>query len=119
MKNRDPIVLRLAGPVEPADVPRLRARLAEQLGARASPEQTVVVDVTDLAGPGLAAVDALARLHLTARRLGHRLTVRGADADLRALLDLVGLADRLLPLTPPAGPEGRTGGTSASRPGTT
>ncbi|GAA4903634.1 STAS domain-containing protein [Streptomyces coeruleoprunus] len=115
MKDTDPIVLKLADPIEPPDVPRLCAELAEQLGARASPGH-VVVDVAALTRPGLAAVDALARLHLTARRLGHPLAVRNAGPQLLALLALVGLTELV---SPPDGPAGRTTGTSASRPGTT
>ncbi|WP_175408896.1 STAS domain-containing protein [Streptomyces sp. TRM64462] len=134
MDDTDPIVLRVAGVIEPADVPRLCAALTallkagEGLGEGAgegigegsvgsAAGAPVVVDAAGLVRPGLAAVDALARLHLTARRLGHPLSVRNAAPDLRALLALVGLADRLL--RPPAGPGGRTAGTSASHPGTT
>ncbi|OII65914.1 hypothetical protein BJP40_15160 [Streptomyces sp. CC53] len=121
--NRDPLVLELIGPLEPPDVPRLCAGLAEQLGARATPpEGDVVVDASGLGHPTFAAVDALARMQLTARRLGRRLTVEGAGPELRALLDLAGLADEAIPLTPPADPAApgdRTGGTSAARPGTT
>jgi hypothetical protein len=51
----------------------------------------VVCDVTGLGPPGLAAVDALARMELTARRAGGRIRLRGPDPALRALLDLVGL----------------------------
>ncbi len=116
-------MLKLTGPLEPPDVPGLCAALAEQLGARASPQDgDVVVDVTGLGHPTLAAVDALARMQLTARRLGHRLTVQGAGPELRALLDLAGLAGGVIPLSPPPAPAARadrTAGTSAARPGTT
>ncbi|MFE6227283.1 MULTISPECIES: STAS domain-containing protein [unclassified Streptomyces] len=44
---------------------------------------------------GLAAVDALARLALTARRHGHRLAFDGAGPDLTALLRLTGLDEVL------------------------
>ncbi len=43
--------------------------------------------------PDLVAVNALARLQLTARRRAVRLRVRGAGRELRLLLDLVGLAE--------------------------
>ena len=50
--------------------------------------------------PGeLAVVDALARLHLTARRGGACLRVAGPSAELRRLLELVGLAELLVPPT--------------------
>ncbi|WP_411574361.1 STAS domain-containing protein [Streptomyces fradiae] len=116
MEDTEPIVLRVGGPVAPADAPRLCAELTALLDG-APPGRPAVVDAAGLVRPGLAAVDALARLRLTAGRLGHPLTVRNAPPDLRALLALTGLADRLL--SPPAGPGGRRGGTTASRPGTT
>lgn len=116
MDDTDPIVLRVGGLIGPADAPRLCGELTALLDG-AAPGAAAVVDADALVRPDLAAVDALARLHLTARRLGHPLTVRNARPGLRALLTLVGLADRLL--TPPGGPGGRTAGTTASRPGTT
>ncbi|WP_149185031.1 STAS domain-containing protein [Streptomyces sp. TRM49041] len=125
MDDTDPIVLRIVGLIEPADVPRLCAELTALIadaggggpGIGVPGGRPTVVDVGGLVRPGLAAVDGLARLHLTARRLGHPLTVRNAAPGLRSLLTLVGLADQLL--RPPDGPGGRTAGTSASRPGTT
>jgi len=42
--------------------------------------------------PGLHVVELLARLRLSASRCGGRLVLRGDGADLRALLELVGLA---------------------------
>jgi hypothetical protein len=54
----------------------------------------IVCDVGALA-PGLAAVDALARLQLTARRLGCEIRLRDASVDLQDLLDFVGLRDVL------------------------
>ncbi|MCP9957598.1 STAS domain-containing protein [Streptomyces sudanensis] len=116
MKDTEPIVLRVGGPVGPADARRLCGELTALLD-RAAPGAAVVVDAARLTRPDLAAVDALARLHLTARRRGHPLTVRDAGPGLRALLSLAGLADRLL--SPPGDPGGRTAGTTAPRPGTT
>jgi hypothetical protein len=43
--------------------------------------------------PDLGTVDALARLALTARRLGCRVRLEHASSDLRALLTLAGLAE--------------------------
>ncbi|NEC19193.1 STAS domain-containing protein, partial [Streptomyces parvus] len=43
--------------------------------------------------PDLTAVEAVARLGLVARRAGHTLRLRRVPPELRALLDLVGLAD--------------------------
>jgi hypothetical protein len=55
----------------------------------------------------LRAVDDLCRLAAAARRLGCRAHLVDADADLRALLDLAGVADVLCqcPAASPAGPE--------------
>jgi anti-anti-sigma regulatory factor len=51
----------------------------------------IVCDAASLA-PDIDTVDALARLRLTARRLGAELHVRGVSPELRALLELCGLA---------------------------
>lgn len=114
MDTTDPKVFRVVGVIEPADVPRLCEELTALLGERDGPD--VICDVGGVTRPGLATVEALARLRLTAQRRGRRMTVRNAQPALRALLELVAL-DGLL--TPPAAPEDRTTGTSASRPGTT
>ncbi|MEU8776668.1 STAS domain-containing protein [Streptomyces sp. NPDC048606] len=74
-----------------AEVPLLCARLARLYddGARA-----VVCDATAVTAPDLLAVEALARLRLTARGRG-AFTVVGAPPPLRALLGLVGLVELL------------------------
>ena len=54
----------------------------------------VACDVSELAAE-LAAVDALARLALVARRLGCPLKVRRASPELRDLVELCGLGDAL------------------------
>jgi len=59
-----------------------------------SAHPTIAVDVDGLPAE-LAAVDALARLQLRARRRGSCVRISGASADLRALIELVGLADVL------------------------
>ena len=61
----------------------------------------VVGATAELAADALT-IDALARLHLAAKRAGARLVVDGASRDLRALVDLVGLAD-VLELRPASG----------------
>jgi len=55
---------------------------------------TIVCDVGALA-PDVAALDALARLPLSARRLGYEIRLRDASVDLQDLLDFVGLRDVL------------------------
>jgi len=85
------IVLFLGGPLVRADLPALCARgraLLESSGA-----DVLVCDVGALEEPDAVAVDAVARLQLTARRLGSRIWVRHASADLCALLGFTGLEE--------------------------
>jgi anti-anti-sigma regulatory factor len=57
----------------------------------------VICDVGGLASADAVAVNALARLQLTALRLGRRIQLRQASAELQALLALVGLSEILPP----------------------
>ncbi|MFI1398993.1 STAS domain-containing protein [Streptomyces sp. NPDC020681] len=120
MDATQPMVMRIAGRVTPADVPRLCEELSARLIGAGEDGTEVICDVGGLSRPDLAAVDALARLQLTARRLGCRISLRGADAELRALLELVGLAEVTQPFTRPSpgASADRTAGTSAPYPGT-
>ncbi|KOX26623.1 hypothetical protein ADL06_15430 [Streptomyces sp. NRRL F-6491] len=68
-------------------------RLCAELSA--APPTEVVCEAGALVPAGLAAVDALARLKLTATRHGHRIRFRGAGPDLWALLRLTGLDEVL------------------------
>lgn len=88
-----PVVVRISGRVTPADVPRL----CEELGARLTgiTATEVICDAGGLTHANLAAVSAVARLQLTARRLGCRILLRNAGPELLALLDLVGLGEAL------------------------
>ena len=100
-----PAAFVLAGPIDRADIPELCDRFQAALQAGDTDDgprtgEPVVCDVGGLAGPAavtMEAVDALARLALTARRLGRRLVLRGADDDLRDLIALTGLGDVLPP----------------------
>ncbi|MEU3598336.1 STAS domain-containing protein [Streptomyces sp. NPDC006798] len=94
----DPVVVRITGRVRPDDVPRLCAELTAKLGAR--PDTEAVCDARELTRADLTAVDAVARLHLTARRLGCELRLRDAPAELGALLHLVGLGALARPARP-------------------
>lgn len=93
----------LAGPIDRADIPVLCDRFRAAVQADGGDERDgrpVTCDVAGLSGPGAAtveAVDALARLALTARRLGRRLVLHGTADDLRDLLVLTGLAEVVLP----------------------
>ncbi|MEU6679380.1 STAS domain-containing protein [Streptomyces sp. NPDC046925] len=68
-------------------------RLCEEARAtlQATGADVLVCDVAGVGPPVLAAIDALARLQLTARRAGGRIRVRNPAPALRELLDLVGL----------------------------
>ncbi|MFJ3043943.1 MULTISPECIES: STAS domain-containing protein [Streptomyces] len=84
-----PAVLVLPGPVSRGETPRFCDEVRALLeSTRAG---VVVCDVGGLGPPGLAVVDLLARLELTARRAGGRIRLRDPDPALPALLDLVGL----------------------------
>ena len=99
ISQSDSAVLILAA-ITRADVPAVCERLRELVGA-ADPD-VVVCDVRDLHAD-LVAVEALARLRLTARRLGCGLRLRGASRALEQTLAFCGLCD-VLPV------EGELGG---------
>jgi ABC-type transporter Mla MlaB component len=91
-------VLVLSGPIARSDIPALCERagiLLERCDA-----DLVICDVAALVDPDAAAVDALARLQLIARRLGRRVWFRHACGELQELLALMGLTEVL-----PCGPE--------------
>ncbi|WP_277437442.1 STAS domain-containing protein [Streptomyces sp. SPB162] len=93
----DAVVWVLAGPLTRARVPELCARLRNRL--HGVEPGWVTCDVAALTDPDAATVEALARLQLTARRLGSRIRLRDAGGRLRGLLALTGLRD-VLPLEP-------------------
>lgn len=81
-------------------------RLKEMVAASDVPRAVIVIvdgDVEVVLGylvglrVDLALVDALARVHLAARRAGSSLRVRNPDPELCELLELVGLADLVAP----------------------
>jgi ABC-type transporter Mla MlaB component len=88
---KEPAVLVLPGPVSRDDVAGLCAA-ARALLEGGGPERVVVCDVGGLGPPGLAHIDLLARLELTARRAGGRIRLRDPDPALLALVVLVGLS---------------------------
>jgi ABC-type transporter Mla MlaB component len=88
------VAFAIEGSVAIADVPALCERLCaliERTGATLA-----VCDVDSLAPADLAAIEALARLRLTARRRGCDVELYGASRELTGLLVLAGLADVLL-----------------------
>lgn len=86
-------LLVLTGPILPDDIPGLCERVAAVL--EDDPPELVVCDVGALGAPDACAVDALARMQLTARRLGHRVWLRDPCGELLALVTLMGLSDVL------------------------
>jgi ABC-type transporter Mla MlaB component len=93
----------ISGPLARADIAELCERVRALL--RDSDADLVVCDVAALLDPDAVTVDALARLQLTARRLGRQVRLRHACGELQDLLALMGLRDVLslrarLPLEP-------------------
>ncbi|MFI9390931.1 STAS domain-containing protein [Streptomyces bauhiniae] len=82
----DPVLV-LRGPVTRDGV----AGLADVVRGLVGRSGVVVCDVRALGPPSLPHVELLARLELAARRGGGRISLRGPEPALRALLGLVGL----------------------------
>jgi ABC-type transporter Mla MlaB component len=85
------IVFAIGGSLARADLPALCERARVLLEASAA--EVVLCDVRALVDADAVAIDALARLQLTARRLGSRVRVCHASDELCELLALTGLVD--------------------------
>jgi ABC-type transporter Mla MlaB component len=85
------IILRIDGRIDRADVAGLCDRVRTLLAAGGA--DLVVCDVSRLVAPDAVAVDALARMQLTAHRLGHGIRLRHACPYLVGLIFLSGLSD--------------------------
>ena len=83
------VTMTLRGAIGRAEVPSLCARAAALI-ERSGAEQ-LVCDVAEVSDPDCATVDALARIQLTARRLGSELRLRGASDELHEVLAMAGL----------------------------
>ena len=81
------IVFAIAGPIARDELPSLceRFRAAAQTGG------VVVCDVGGIGPPDAVAVDALARVQLTAKRLGCAVRLRDPSEELLVLLAFMGL----------------------------
>ncbi|MGZ4801367.1 MAG: STAS domain-containing protein [Acidimicrobiia bacterium] len=85
------MVLVVDAPITRADIPGLCARVCRLL--EGSDAELVVCDVSAFPHPDAVVIDTLARLQLASARRGKSLELRRASADLRALLELMGLGD--------------------------
>jgi ABC-type transporter Mla MlaB component len=83
------VSLGLVGPIVPADIPVLCERAGALLESGGA--ERLICDVGAVALPDAVTVDALARLQLTAQRLGRQVGLRNASRELQALLDFMGL----------------------------
>jgi ABC-type transporter Mla MlaB component len=90
------IELGIAGPILSGDIPCLCAHARRLL--ESGDADRLVCDVGELADPDAVTIDALARLQLTARRVGSQIGLRNASRELRELLDFAGLS-RVVPLS--------------------
>jgi len=91
--NPSTIVFALQGPIASKDIRVMCERVGSLLDSAGTDH--VICDVGAVARPDGATVEALARMQLTARRLGGRLQLRGACGELRDLLTMSGLTDVL------------------------
>jgi STAS domain len=85
------VVVVIDGPLTRHDVAGLCAAARRLLTTRDVSE--ITYDVGAAVAPDLTAIDAVARLELTARRAAGSIRVRRASGELRALLAAVGLCD--------------------------
>ncbi|MET7302729.1 STAS domain-containing protein [Embleya sp. NPDC005575] len=92
-----PGALIVYAPLVRADVPGLCTRLLTLLSG--DPADPFPCDVSALTRPDLAAIEALARLQLTARGLHRRIRLHSASGELCDLLTLTGL-DSIVPTGP-------------------
>jgi ABC-type transporter Mla MlaB component len=82
-------LLALNGPIAPADIPKLCERATSLLNGT---DADLVCDVGRVE-PDVVTLDALARLHLTARRLGRRIRLLHVSRELENLLAFTGLCE--------------------------
>ena len=89
-----PIELALGGRIERVDIPGLCDQ-AERRLKDAIDAECLVCDVGAVRDPDAVAIDALARLQLTARRLDREVLLRRASGELLDLLEFMGLSEAL------------------------
>ncbi|MFD6426169.1 STAS domain-containing protein [Streptomyces sp. NPDC060198] len=92
--GQPPVTLVVTGRITRARVPELCAELERLLAVPGRAAAPAECDLAGVVRPDLTAVEAVARLSLTARRAGGgTLRLRDVPPELRTLLDLVGLTD--------------------------
>jgi ABC-type transporter Mla MlaB component len=90
-RPRRSVVLVIHGVVTPEAVAGLCARVRSLLGDPGI--ELVTCDLSGVADPDAAALEALARMQLTARRMGRSIRLAHVRPEMRALLALAGLTD--------------------------
>jgi ABC-type transporter Mla MlaB component len=90
-----PVDIVLDGVIARGDIPGLCEHASSQI--RGEHGRVILCDVGGIVDPDAVAVDAVARLQLTAKRLGCELHLRGAGAELLELIALAGLSE-IVPL---------------------
>lgn len=85
------VAFAIRGPIRRADLPGL----CERVGALLECSDSVIRCVVDAAEADAVTVDALARLHVAARRRGCRVVLERASPALLQLVQLMGLEDVL------------------------
>jgi ABC-type transporter Mla MlaB component len=96
-----PIVIIVRGPIAPGATRELCERLC--VAAASCTPEPVACDVSALTETDELALDALARLQLTAHRLGTSIRLHNAREQLVDLLALVGLSNLLPVVAEPGG----------------
>ena len=91
MKLVGPAAVVLAGKISRTDIAVLCDKARSQI--EHDGRGLFVCDVRGLEDPDVIALDALARLQLTVKRLGCMLRLRGTNPDLQDLLELSGLSE--------------------------
>lgn len=92
------------GGIDRADIPELCERARVLLADDAADQ--LVCDVGAIVAPDAVTVDALARLQLTAKRMGCEVRIRQASPELQNLLAFMGLSG-VVPLSDRSGLEAR------------
>ena len=86
-------ILAFNGRIGPTEIPLICEWVGPLLAS--GDAGLVVCDVRGVVDPDAVTLDALARLQLTAKRMGHKVVIRHASHQLKDLLEFTGLRDVL------------------------